>query len=404
MHNSIRRSLFAALAGFTILICLCYTGLAVVIAYVTEDMLVERLLEREAAAIERHHARTGALPRPASDLVAVHTSRAALPAVVRDATTPSDLRAEVFAGAGRHYHLMVRELPGAGRIYVLADVGPMLVVSKVMQEVGGVLTFVALALIGLALLLAWLLARRLVQPLLVLAAQARGLRPGDTIAFSARRRPDEIGLLAERLETSFGALQAALRREHDFTRDVGHELRTPLTVMNNALALADTRPLGRDEVRQLRSGLDELRATIDVLFALARAEQVGHETFDLRAAIERCLLRLPDADRWDDERLALDLPERLPVDGNPHLAALLVTNCVGNALFHGGPRARLAIGWREGRLAIANSIEASHVGQVQGFAHGQNLLVRVAHAMGWEIAFHPGDAAYRVEIVPRPAP
>jgi len=49
MSRSIRRQLFAALAGFTVLLCLCYTGLALVIAYVTEDMLVQRLLEREAA-------------------------------------------------------------------------------------------------------------------------------------------------------------------------------------------------------------------------------------------------------------------------------------------------------------------------------------------------------------------
>ena len=51
MATTIRRGLFAALAGFAVLLCLCYTGLAVVISYVTEDMLVQRLLEREAAAI-----------------------------------------------------------------------------------------------------------------------------------------------------------------------------------------------------------------------------------------------------------------------------------------------------------------------------------------------------------------
>jgi len=403
MNKSIRHSLFAALAGFTLLICLCYTGLAVVIAYVTEDVLVERLLEREAATIERHHARTGALPGPSSDLVAVYTRRADLPAVVRDATAPGDLRAEVFASGSRHYHLMARELPGLGRIWILADVGPMLVVSKVVQDVGGVLIFVALGLIGLALLLAWLLARRLVQPLLVLAQEARALRPGAPIAFSARGRVDEIGLLAERLDSSFTALQAALRRERDFTRDVGHELRTPLTVMHNTLALAAGAPMARGDIAQLQAGLDELRATIDVLFALARAEQLAHETFDLRAAVERCLLRMPDAGQWEEERLALALPEQLPVDGNPQLAGLLIANCVGNALFHGGPQATLDIGWDGARLAIANSVDAARTGQVQGFAHGQNLLARVAHAMGWEIAFYPAASSYRVEIVPRVA-
>lgn len=404
MFRSIRHSLFAALAGFTILICLCYTGLAVIIAYVTEDMLVERLLTREAAAIERHFARHGSLPRPASDLVTLHTSRATLPAAVRTATSPADLRAEVFTDSGRHYHLMVRELPGqAGRLYMLADVGPVLVVSKVVQDVGGVLVFVAASLVALALLLAWLLARRLVQPLQVLAQEALALHPDAAASFSARHRPDEIGVLAERLETSFNALQAALRREHDFTRDVGHELRTPLTVLNNTLALADARPFGREERKQLQAGLDELRATIDVLFALARAEHIGHAVFDLRACIEDVLLRMPGAEHWDEDRLRLDLPERLPVDGNQQLAALLVSNCVGNALFHGGPQARLTIGHAGGRLSIANTVDAARDDQVQGFAHGQNLLARVAAAMGWEIAFHPGEARYRVEIVPLPA-
>ncbi|MGX9218233.1 sensor histidine kinase [Massilia varians] len=407
MPRSIRRSLFAALAGLTVLICLCYTGLAVVIAYVTEDMLVERLLEREAAAIEAQAARHGGLRRPASDLVSVHTSRATLPAVVRAAAAPGELRAEVFTRTGQHYHLMVRELPdGAGgdrRIYLLADVAPVLVVSKVVQDVGGVLIFLAAALIALALLLAWLLARRLVRPLQILAHEAQALRPGGTAGFSARGRPDEIGILAERLATSYSALQAALRREHDFTRDVGHELRTPLTVMNNTLALASTRPLGREELGQLQAGVDELRATIDVLFALARAEYVGLETFDLRACIEAALLRIPGADAWDDERLTLTLPERLQVVGNPQLAQLLVTNCVGNALFHGGPQTRLAIGYDDGRLLIANTLDAAQAGRVQGFAHGQNLLGRVAHGMGWEIAFQPGAECYRVEILLPPA-
>jgi len=396
MPKSIRTSLFAALAGFTVLLCLCYTGLAVVIAYVTEDMLVERLLLREAAAIERH----GVPARPGSDLITVHTSRATLPAAVQAATSPDQLRAEVFA-LGAHYHLMARDVPDHGRIYLLADVTPVLVVSKVVQDVGGVLIFVALGLVGLALLLSWLLARRLVRPLQMLALEARGLAPGAVAQFSARARPDEIGELAARLETSFNALQAALRREHDFTRDVGHELRTPLTVMNNTLALAAARPLRGADVAQLQAGVDELRATIDVLFALARAEHVGNATFDLRACVEQSLLRLPDVDAL---HLTIDLPERLPVAGNQHLASLLISNCIGNALFHGGAGCRLAISWHDGQLAIANTVDGMREGQVQGFAHGQDLLARVAAAMDWQIAFHPGEAGYRVEIAPRPAP
>ncbi len=396
MAKSIRQGLFTALAGFTVLICLCYTGLAVVIAYVTEDMLVERLLEREARAIARHVAQHGSIPPARSDLIAVYASHAALPAIVREAAGPAERRAEVFAGGGRHYHLLALDL-GTRRVWLLADVAPLLVVSKVIQDVGGVLIFVALGLIALALLLAWLLARRLVQPLQTLAAEARALRPGGPIAFSARGRRDEIGYLAGRLETSFSELQAALQREHAFTRDVGHELRTPLTIMNNTLA---TRPVGDAEAAQLQAGLDEIRNTVDVLFALARAEQLGSERFDLRACIEQCLLRVLEEGRWDAGRWTLDLPERLEVAGNPHLAALLVHNCVGNALFHGGPQARLGLSWADGRLVIANTVTEGEPGRIQGFSHGQNLLARVARAMHWELGVHPGPSSYRVEIRP----
>ncbi len=65
-----------------------------------------------------------------------------------------------------------------------------------------------------------------------------------------------------------------MQREQAFTRDVSHELRRPLTLMHNTLALADAQPLGGQEQAQLRQSTDEMRATIDVLFALARAEQL----------------------------------------------------------------------------------------------------------------------------------
>ncbi|NNG22811.1 sensor histidine kinase [Telluria aromaticivorans] len=406
MFRSIRHGLFAALAGFTILICVCYTGLAVVISYVTEDMLVDRLMEREAAAIAAHVRAHGELPPARSDLIRVHDRVDALPEPVRRRVALGAARAEVFTGTGQHYHLRTLDLDAAGmprRLYLLADAGPILVVSKLVQDVGGVLVFVALGLIGLALLLAWFLSRRLVEPLQLLADEVRKVQPGGPVAFSASRRPDEIGYLAGRLGSTIAELHTALQREHAFTRDVSHELRTPLTVMNNTLVLAQSRTLGKDDFAQLQEGLDEVRDVIEVLFALARAEHVAMDVLDLRACIERSLLRLMDNgwdNGWDSEGLQLDLPERLEVTGNRHLATLLVDNCLGNALFHGGPRTRLTLGWADGVLTISNTVDARQPGRVQGFMHGQNLLERIAQAMRWELRFHADGTSYRVELVP----
>ncbi|MGX9734456.1 sensor histidine kinase [Janthinobacterium aestuarii] len=406
MSKSIRQRLFAALAGFTVLLCLCYTGLALVIAYVTEDMLVQRLLEREAAVVSQHLRQHGELTPSGNDLIKTYASYHDLPQVVREQVLPSAPRGEVFTTTGQHYHVLALDLVAAGqpqRSYLLADVAPVLVVQRLAREVGGVVLGVALALIALALLLAYWLARRLVLPLQRLAQEARQLAPGSTVHFSERDRPDEIGFLAHRLETTFAELQAVLQREQAFARDVSHELRTPLTLMHNTLALAEARPLGRQEQAQLRQSSDEMRATIDVLFALARAEQLPGDVVELRGCMEQCLLRLLDEHPWDASLLTLDLPGRLDVAGNGQLVMLLINNCLANALFHGGPDCRISIAFAQGHLNIVNTVQAGQPRRVHGFAHGQNLLLRLAQAMRWDIAFHPGATQYRVAIVPTQA-
>ena len=402
MAKSIRRRLFAALAGFAVLLCLCYTGLVLVIAYVTEDMLVQRLLEREAAAVSMRWQQHGKLTPSGSDLITVYGSYLDLPQAVRAQVPPSAPRGEVFATTGQHYHVLALDVvPGgkAQRCYLLADVAPVLVVSRLAREVGSVVAGVALALIGLALLLAYWLARRLVLPLQRLAQEARQLAPGGAVHFSGRDRRDEIGFLARRLETTFAELQAVLQREQAFARDVSHELRTPLTLMHNTLALADAHPLTVERQVQLRQGVDDMRATIEVLFALSRAEQLPGEAVELRGCIEQCLLRLLDEHRWDASLLTLDLPERLEVAGNAQLTMLLINNCLANALFHGGPACRIRIAFAQGCLSIDNTVQPGRAPRVHGFAHGQNLLLRLAQAMHWDIVFHPGETRYRVAIM-----
>jgi signal transduction histidine kinase len=274
-----------------------------------------------------HFREHGEIRQPASDVIRAYRGAEALPAVVQAQLAAGRERAEIATDTGQHYHLRTLYLP-AQKVYLLADAQPLLVVSKLFQEVGGLLTAVALGLIALALLLAYWLSRRLVSPLLVLADEVRGRTP----QFSAAQRRDEIGYLARKLDATLCQLQASLARERAFTRDVSHELRTPLTVMNNTLAAP--RPLTGQDVAQLQAGLAEIGNTVDVLFALARAEHIAREVVELRGCIEEGLLRLMS----EGVELTLDLPERLPVRGNRHLIALLVNNCLGNALFHGGPR------------------------------------------------------------------
>ena len=420
MFRSIRHGLFAALAGFTVLICVGYTGLALVISYVTEDMLVDRLLAREADGIAVHFRQHGEIKPPDLTLIRVYRQVADLPPEVEGAVMAGFQRAEIATDTGPHYHLRTLDLrtsSGGQRLYLVADVAPLLVVAKLFQEVGGLLTTVALGLLALALLLAYLLSRRLVAPLQVLAQEVRAASvaaPGTAVRFSASDRRDEIGYLADRLGATIGDLHAALQRETDFTRDVGHELRTPLTVMQNVLSRSGgagagagaganagaSAAIGSADAEQLREGVSEMRATVDVLFALARAEHIAAEAFDLRALIEERLLRLIEDEGWDAAGLVLALPERLPVTGNRHLCCLLLDNCLRNAVFHGGAGCRLQLAFTGGALGIVNTVAPQQPASTHGFRHGQHLLMRIAAAMRWQIAFDAVEDGYRVIITP----
>ena len=52
------------------------------------------------------------------------------------------------------------------------------------------------------------------------------------------------------------------------------------------------RPLQPQEQAQLQQGVDELGTTVELLFALARAEQIAVETVECAAVSRQCLLRL----------------------------------------------------------------------------------------------------------------
>ena len=121
---------------------------------------------------------------------------------------------------------------------------------------------IAVVCIGLGVLGAWLLSRRLVDPLLRLADGADALAAGDTSHRVQLARADELGRLgrsfnamaaqvqesrhrlehtvAERTRELGEAQDALVRREKlavigHLASGVGHEIRNPLGVMNNAI-------------------------------------------------------------------------------------------------------------------------------------------------------------------------
>lgn len=134
-------------------------------------------------------------------------------------------------------------------------------------------------LLSLALsgLLGWLLARKVIEPVVRLSSQVR--HPDQLLDRAPQLAPDyaedEVGRLAASFDTTLGLLRRALMRERLFTSDVSHELRTPLMVVASSSELLlespglDTR--SRAQVQRIARACEEMRELVQTFLLLARS-------------------------------------------------------------------------------------------------------------------------------------
>ena len=192
----------------------------------------------------------------------------------------------------------------------------------------------------LALVLMWLLSRRIVGPVEALTAAARRMERGDWEARVAVRSRDEIGDLSH----AFNAMAESLARNETLRRqlvsDVAHELRTPLTnlraqleAMEDGIVRADPaalRSLHEETLllARLVDDLQELSLAEAGRLRLDRAPVSPREALDAAAAAFRA--------QAESRRIAL----RVESEGAPDVLAdrarlgQVLRNLVSNAVRH----------------------------------------------------------------------
>lgn len=140
------------------------------------------------------------------------------------------------------------------------------------------LVLLGAGLLLLAGLVAALLGRSLVQPLLAVAGTANTLRRGDLTARATPAGPPEVRLIAEALNRLADRISELVQAERESAADLSHRLRTPLT----ALRLdAEALPKSEDAER-LVSDVDALERMVTHIINQAR-RPCSHGEADLAA-------------------------------------------------------------------------------------------------------------------------
>ncbi len=184
-------------------------------------------------------------------------------------------------------------------------------------------------------LVAMLLSHYLVRPIRVLQRASQKLADGDLnnrVASAMGNRRDELGQLGRDFDGMAQRIQALLEGQQQMLRDVSHELRTPLARLRIALELARKRSGESGELDRMELEAERINELIDEILQLVRLN--NHSSDFQPASLELCGLLKPlieDAN-FGQQRVQLQAPASLPVEGDDKLLCRAIENIIRNAL------------------------------------------------------------------------
>jgi signal transduction histidine kinase len=220
------------------------------------------------------------------------------------------------------------------------------VLRRLLEESGIALGIVTVMVIAVG----YLLARRSLRPVRVMAAKAHAISEANLHERLAVTGPvDELKQLGDTFDGMLARIEGAFTAQRNFVANASHELRTPMTYQRTLLELAiddaaaDAETLRETCRRALRTGLEQERL-VEALLTLARSQRgLSHrEPVDLAEAagevVEAARLTAPDP----SVRIDLQAGPAV-VAGEPHLLRRLVSNLVDNAVRYNSPGGQVTV-------------------------------------------------------------
>ena len=396
----LRHRLMLVFASFCFLVTALFSLYALVFAYTVEDEFFEAMLQQEAQRQQLAYAKTGTWAISTDQSLSVATSSKGLPAEILDRFLLDPKRREFAGLAGRHFHILPlstdptqsadpgqnadpaqnADLKGA---WLVAEVSEKLVFRRMRASVFEILVGSTLAVLALALLLAWWLANSTAGPLSKLADIMANLQPDQLPSrLVPDGRLDEIGILTCGLNDLIARIQQFIEREQEFTRDASHELRTPLSVIRCAAEQICEMPnlpvAASAQLKLIQSSALQLHQTVMTLLSLAReSTQPIAQPVLVLPLIEQVIV---EQSPWLDRKsmhIELEVAPQFALTLPGNVLHIVLANLLGNAFQHGALNSTVRIFVEQGRLCIYNAHSPSDEGSA-GFGFGLSIVRRLA--------------------------
>jgi signal transduction histidine kinase len=235
--------------------------------------------------------------------------------------------------------------PGISRPVIIDYAAPLAPVWRAVANAAKFLLLSNSCLLVVTGVAIFILLRRGMAPLQLLATEASAISP---VSWEFKAPPEalavkELAVLARALESAMRRLGSSIDQQRTFVNDAAHELKTAVTIIKSSLQLLDSRPRSLEEYRRgLESCLSDcgrLEELVQKLLTLARLEQTAGEPSspnqtDLSEGVREIVSQLDSFAMLRGVALQLDLREKLHVPLPHEECETLIFNLVLNALQH----------------------------------------------------------------------
>lgn len=382
--------------------------------------------QAQAARLDRARTLAGERVTAAAGLY-LKTSTVAFGANLDDPDLPAELRQKAAEGQVATFKTEDRSprLWAAQRAHdgkIISVVEDFQNSDESMDDLERALLLGGIGAVAVVALVSVIAADSLSRRLVTVAGTARRMAGGELDASAVAdvgAGRDEVGTLAQALDSMAASVRKQLDAERSFTADVAHDLRTPVTGLVTA---ADLLPPGRPS-EMVRDRAKVLRILVEDLLEVARfdsgVEEADLEQVDLGTFVESCVRRLITQQALADAHVVVHRHgPATRVETDPRRVERILANLVVNGLRHGRPPVEVTVAGRRIEVAdhgsgypdelITEGPRRFRSGMAErGVGHGLGLTIAAGHAkvLGAELRFGtaPGSGAFAsLELPPRP--
>ena len=199
------------------------------------------------------------------------------------------------------------------------------------------------------------LAGRALSPIDKVTRLARRISAEDLEQRLDLRLPDdEVGRLARTFDDMIDRLDAAFRRQRQFTADASHELRTPLTAMKGQVEVALSRPRDpaayREVLQAVNEEVDRLIRLVGSLLTLSRADsgqiRIALEAVSVSELVAAAAEQVHPMAQQRGLELIVEPGPDLTLRADQDLLLQLLLNLLDNGIKHTSAGGRVTAGWR----------------------------------------------------------